>query len=69
MMNAAATWFLKSEDGRPVGQVYRDPGDPPPTEGAQVDGIGEVVRFTELGASCGMRRFEVIVRAAAQPAV
>ena len=69
MMNAAATWFLKSEEGRPLGQVYRDPGDPPPTEGVRVDGIGEVVRFTELGASCGMRRFEVVVRAAAQPGV
>ena len=69
MMNAAATWFLKSEDGQPLGQIYRDAGDPPPTEGAQVDDIGEVVRFTELGASCGMRRFEVIVRPAAQPAV
>ena len=69
MMNAAATWFLKSEDGQPLGQVYRDAGDPPPTEGAQVDDIGEVVRFTELGASCGMRRFEVIVRPTEQPAV
>ena len=68
-MNAAATWFLKSEDGKPLGQLYRDPGDPPPTEGAPVDGIGEVVRFTELGASCGMRRFEVIVRPSPQPAV
>ena len=69
MIDAAATWFLKSEDGQPLGQVYRDADDPPPTAGAQVDGIGEVVRFTELGASCGMRRFEVIVRPAAQPAV
>ena len=69
MMNASATWFLKSEEGQPLGQVYRDPGDPPLTEGAQVDGIGEVVRFTELGASCGMRRFEVVVRPATQPAV
>ena len=69
MMNAAATWFLKSEGGQPLGQIYRDAGDPPPTEGAKVDGIGEVVRFTELGSSCGMRRFEVIVRPAAQPAV
>jgi hypothetical protein len=69
MMNAAETWFLKSEDGQPLGQVYRDPGDPPLIEGAQVDGIGQIVRFTELGASCGMRRFEVIVRRAAQPAV
>ncbi len=64
-MNAAETWFLKSEDGQPLGQIYRDPGDPAPAEGAQVDGIGEVVRFTELGASCGMRRFEVIVRRSA----
>lgn len=69
MMNAAATWFLKSEDGWPLGQVYRDPGDRPPPEGAQVDGIGEVVRFTELGSSCGMRRFEVIVRPSAQATV
>ena len=69
MMNAASTWFLKSEDGKPLGQVYRDAGDPPPTEGAQVDGIGEVLRFTELGASCGMRRFEVVVRPAGRPAV
>ena len=65
MMNAVATWFLKSEDGQPLGQVYRDAADPPLAEGVQVDGIGVVVRFTELGSSCGMRRFEVIVRAAA----
>jgi len=64
MMNASATWFLKSEDGKPLGQVYRDPGDPPLAAGAQVNGIGKVVRFTELGASCGMRRFEVTVRPA-----
>ena len=63
MINATATWFLKSEDGRPLGQVYRDPGEPPPAEGAKVEGVGEVVRFTELRASCGMSRFEVIVRA------
>ena len=69
MIDAAATWFLKSEDGQPLGQIYRDAGDPPLAEGVQVDGIGVVVRFTELGSSCGMRRFEVIVRAAAQPAV
>ena len=68
-MNASATWFLKSEDGQPLGQVYRDVVDPPPTEGARVDDVGEVVRFTELGASCGMRRFEVILRTAVQPAV
>ena len=69
MIDAAATWFLKSEDGQPLGQIYRAVGDPPPAEGAQVDDIGVVVRFTELGSSCGMRRFEVILRAAAQPAV
>ena len=70
MMNAAATWFLKSEDGRPLGQVYRDPGDPAADRGragrqrrrgGAVHGAGRLVRDAALRggregrrASCGI---------------
>ena len=62
-----AVWFLFSEDDEPRGQVYRGNEDAIPTLGTRLtDGkkwkIAEVVRFEELRASCGMRRFRVVVR-------
>ena len=69
-MNAAATWFLKSEDGQPLGQVYRDAGDPPDLlKARRSTASARWCGSRSLAASCGMRRFEVIVRPAAQPAV
>ncbi len=65
MADTAATWFLKSESGQPLGQVYRTAADALPAVGSRVEGVGEVVRFKELGSTCAMRRFEVVVRAAA----
>ncbi len=62
-----AAWYLKSEGNEPLGQVYRSGDDAVPEPGALVtDGAGSsrarIVRFRELGATCAMRRFEVIVR-------
>lgn len=57
-------WFLLDEDGQALGQVYR-PGVP--LVGARIEGgdrfeAAEVVAFTELRATCAMRRFRVVVR-------
>ena len=57
-------WFLFDEEGRPLGQVYR-PAEPEAgvrIEGGQRFEAAEVVEFTELRATCGMRRFRVVVR-------
>ena len=51
-------WYLFDEDDKPLGQIYR-PGFP--EEGLRFE-KGEVVSFTELRATCAMRRFRVIVR-------
>jgi hypothetical protein len=66
----AAVWFLFSEQGEPLGQTYRGRGHAVPAVGeplADGDGWagGVVVGFTELAATCAMRRFRVVVRAAA----
>ena len=63
----AAVWFLVSEDGEPLGQVYRRQHEIAPTVGTELaNGAGwttaEIVEFTELRPSCGMRRFRVVVR-------
>ncbi len=61
------TWFLysESEDG-PVGSILRKSL---PEVGLKIDADGargipaaEVVSFTELRATCAMRRFKVVVR-------
>lgn len=59
------TWFLYSEaEEEPLGRVYRkgvpDVGD----EIEEREGIpaAQVVSFTELRATCAMRRFKVVVR-------
>ena len=62
-----AVWFIYSEEEKPVGQMYRRDGDAVPTAGDRIEHEGsmfEVVRSTELRASCAMRRFRVVVRKA-----
>ena len=58
------TWFLYSEDDVPLGRIYRSSG--PQVEVRVEDGPGfafaEMVSFTELRATCAMRRFKVVVR-------
>ncbi len=58
------TWFLYSEDDLPMGSVYRKAL---PEVGAQIEeregfAAAQVVSFTELRATCAMRRFKVVVR-------
>ena len=59
------TWFLYSEaEDAPLGSIYRKSL---PELGARIEerqGIpaAEVVSFTELRATCAMRRFKVVVR-------
>ena len=64
-----AVWFLYSEQDEPLGQAYRAKEDTIPTMGAKIDNgpngeSVEVVEFSELRATCAMRRFRVVVRAA-----
>ena len=63
----AAVWFLYSEDGLPLGQVYRNIDDTIPTTGTQLANgerwnAAEVVSFEELTTTCAMRRFRVVLR-------
>ena len=63
----AATWFVKSEDGQPLGHIYRGDDAAVPAPGAVLEGearwlSAEVVSFKELGPTCSMRRFAVVVR-------
>ena len=58
------TWFLYSEDDKPQGRIYRKSL---PEVGARVEEregftAAQVVSFTELRATCAMRRFKVVVR-------
>ena len=61
-----AVWFLVTEQGEPMGQVYRSGEDSlPAAAAARIDRDGtalEVVGFTELQATCAMRRFRMVVR-------
>ena len=63
-----AVWYLHTEDGAPIGQIYRKASEAVPSVGAPrrvgVAGWGtvEVVSFEELTATCAMRRFRVVVR-------
>lgn len=57
-------WYMFDEEDEPLGQIYR-PGFP--ESGSKVEGgarfeTGEIVAFTELRATCSMRRFRVVVR-------
>lgn len=65
-----AVWFLYSEDEQPMGRLYRREGEPNPQlglhfvhgdEGQEV----EILQFRELGPTCMMRRFRVVVRVVA----
>ena len=63
----AAVWFLYSEENEPLGQIYRGRKEAVPAIGARLTNSGkwetaEVVDFSELAATCEMRRFQVIVR-------
>ena len=63
----AAAWFVKSESGEPLGQIYRGSDVAAPTAGAVLEdearwGRAEVVSFREMGPTCAMRRFAVVVR-------
>ena len=58
------TWFLYSEDDQPMGSIYRKYL---PEAGVQIDeregfAAAQVVSFTELRATCAVRRFKVLVR-------
>jgi len=60
-------WYLYSEDGEPLGQMYRSGEGAIPSVGARLDDdarwkSASVVEFSELRATCSMRRFRVVVR-------
>ena len=57
-------WYLYSENDEPLGSVYRSAL---PEAGARIEDrpeftAAQVVSFTELRATCAMRRFKVVVR-------
>ena len=58
------TWFLYSEDDVPLGRVYMRsaPQAESQIEDRQGFASAEVGSFTELRATCAMRRFKVVVR-------
>ena len=58
------TWYLFSEDGESLGQIYRRGVPEVDTEiqGREHFQTGRVVSFSELRATCAMRRFRVVVR-------
>ena len=62
-----ASWFLLSEDGGPLGQIYRSGERVEPVVGEMLANNqrwkrAEVVSFRELPSTCAMRRFQVIIR-------
>ena len=66
-MNESAAWFLVSEEGAPLGQIYCTDGRTEPSIGETLENgrmwkRAEVLSFEELRASCGMRRFRIVVR-------
>ena len=66
-MNESAVWFLVSEEGAPLGQIYCTDGRIEPSVGETLENgrtwrRAEVLSFEELRASCGMRRFRIVVR-------
>lgn len=58
------TWFLYSEDDEPLGSIYRSelPEVDVTIEDRPEFADARVVSFTELRATCAMRRFRVVVR-------
>ncbi len=57
-------WYLFSEEDEPLGQMYRAgvPEVDAQIEGGQRFVTAQVVSFTELRATCAVRRFRVVVR-------
>ena len=67
-----AIWYLYSEEQEPLGQVYRTRDEEVPVIGDRIDSAlegrgAEVVEFSELTATCAMRRFRVVVREILEP--
>ena len=63
----AASWFVKSEGGEPLGQIYRGKEAAVPSPGSVLTAeakwhSAEVVSFRELGPTCSIQRFAVVVR-------
>ena len=59
-------WFVYSEQGNPLGRLYRDEGAPAPEVGARMpDGDGwtsaVITAVRELAPTCAMRRFRVTI--------
>ena len=65
-----ASWFLFSEENKPLGQINRREGDDPtPSAGQELEGgaswsAATVLESEEVRATCGVRRFRVVVRVA-----
>jgi hypothetical protein len=63
-----ASWFLFSEENKPLGQINRrGDDDPTPSLGQDLGGgaswsVATVLEFEEVRATCGIRRFRVVVR-------
>ena len=62
-----ASWFLFSEGNKPLGQINRREGDEPAPSAGEGLGAGAswsaatVLEFEEVRATCGIRRFRVVV--------
>ena len=58
------TWYLFSEDGEPLGQIYRRgvPEVDVVIQGREQFQAAQVLSFSELRTTCAMRRFRVVVR-------
>ena len=59
-------WFVYSEQGEPLGRLYREEGAPDPEVGARMpDGDGwtsaVITEVRELAPTCAMRRFRVTI--------
>ena len=59
-------WFVYSEQGEPLGRLYREEGAPDPEVGARMpEGDGwasaTITAVRELAPTCAMRRFRVTI--------
>ena len=59
-------WFVYSEQGEPIGRLYREEGAPDPEVGARMpEGEGwasaTITAVRELAPTCAMRRFRVTI--------
>ena len=59
-------WFVYSEDGKPLGRLYCEEGEPSPVVGDTMpdrDGWERavIIAVRELAPTCAMRRFRVTV--------